>query len=37
MARQEFLSPAQRVELLALPSAERELVRFYSLSTSDLA
>lgn len=37
MARREFLSPAQRLELLALPSAERELVRFYSLSTSDLA
>ena len=37
MARREFLSPAQRAQLLALPATERELVRFYSLSPSELA
>ena len=37
MARREFLSPAQRAQLLALPASERELVRFYSLLPSELA
>jgi TnpA family transposase len=37
MPRREFLSPAQRQQVLALPSAERELIRFYSLSSSELA
>ena len=37
MPRREFLSPAQRAQLLALPATERELIRFYSLSPSELA
>jgi len=37
MARREFLSPAQRAQLLALPATDRELIRFYSLSPSELA
>ena len=37
MVRREFLSPAQRSQVLAVPATERELVRFYGLSSSELA
>lgn len=37
MPRRELLTPAQRVELLALPSDEGDLIRRYTFSKTDLA
>jgi TnpA family transposase len=39
MPRRELLSPAQRAEMLALPSemSEQMLARYYTLSSDDLA
>lgn len=37
MPRRELFSPAQRLDLLALPEDEAELIRLFSLSTQDLA
>jgi len=37
MPRRELFSPAQRLDLLALPDDEAELIRLFSLSIQDLA
>ena len=37
MPRREFFSPAQRLELVAIPKDEGELIRLFTLSTQDLA
>ena len=37
MPRREFFSPAQRLELVAIPEDEGELIRLFTLSTQDLA
>ena len=37
MPRRELFSPAQRLELLALPEDEAEFIRLFTLSTQDLA
>lgn len=37
MPRRDFFSPAQRLELVAIPEDEGELIRLYSLSPQDLA
>ena len=37
MPRREFFSPAQRLELMAIPKDEGELIRLFTLSTQDLA
>lgn len=37
MPRRDFFSPAQRLDLLALPEDEAELIRLFSFSTQDLA
>jgi TnpA family transposase len=37
MPRRELFSPAQRLELVAIPEDEGELIRLYTLSPQDLA
>ena len=37
MSRRDFLSTAQRLQLLSLPSDPRELARHYTFSASELA
>lgn len=37
MPRRDFFSPAQRLELVAIPEDEGELIRLYSLSPQDFA
>jgi len=37
MPRREIFSPAQRLELVAIPEDEGELIRLYSFSPQDLA
>jgi TnpA family transposase len=37
MARREFLSPVQRAQFLAFPTSQRDLIRFYTFSPSELA
>lgn len=37
MPRREYFSPSQRLELVAIPKDEGELIRLYSLSPQDLA
>lgn len=37
MPRRDFFSPAQRLELVAIPEDEGEIIRLYSLSPQDLA
>ena len=37
MPRRELFSPAQRLDLLALPDDEGELIRLFTLSIQDIA
>jgi hypothetical protein len=37
MPRREILTPSQRVQLLAFPDDEGELIRRYTLTKADLA